>query len=122
MHNLAHMNDGKTLTTAPNGMVFQTHNEGLQFTGGTSLQGYIDISYERLVQMLGQPEAGDEYKVDAEWIVRFDDGTVATIYNWKDGKNYNGDEGLDVEQITDWHIGGFNNMAVFKVNQLFGLA
>lgn len=122
MHNLAHLNEGRQLVNAPNGMVFQTHNENLVIGSGTHLQGYIDVSYEHLVQMLGEPTGGDGYKVDAEWYVRFKDDTIATIYNWKDGRNYNDGRGFDVEDITDWHIGGFDKIAVLKVNQLFGLA
>ena len=75
---------------------------------GTCLQGYINTSYRDLVECFGEPHCdGDGYKVDAEWMLRFEDGTVATIYNWKDGKNYCGEDGLAVEDITEWHIGGY---------------
>lgn len=86
---------------------------------GTCLQGGIDISYAELVKKLGEPTNGDGYKVDAEWEIKFGDGTVATIYNYKDGKNYNGKEGLDVEEIRDWHIGGNKKDAVEKVHAIF---
>lgn len=79
---------------------------------GTHLQGYIYEDYDRLVEAFGEPSEGDGYKVDAEWIIEFDDGTVATIYNWKNGRNYCGGDGLDVEAITDWHIGGRSKRAV----------
>ena len=48
----------------------------------------------------------DEYKTDVNWGLEFEDGTIATIYNWKNGKNYCGERGLPVEDITEWHIGG----------------
>lgn len=86
----------------------------IKFTMGgnanmTSLQGYIKTSYADLVGCFGQPTCdGDGYKVDAEWVVTFADGVVATIYNWKDGPNYCGAEGTPVEHITEWHIGGHN--------------
>lgn len=74
---------------------------------GSSLQGYINTSYDVLRGCFGLPTCdGDGYKVDAEWIITFNDGVVCTIYNWKDGHNYCGYDGLDVEDITEWHIGG----------------
>lgn len=86
---------------------------------GTSLQGYMDISYEELCKKLGKPNMeGDPYKVDAEWGIKFSDGTVATIYNYKTGRRYLGDEGLDVEDIRDWHIGGHNKSIVARVCKL----
>jgi hypothetical protein len=75
---------------------------------GTSLQGGIDTTYKMLCKMFGIPEDGDGYKTDAEWVLTTPFG-VGTIYNYKDGKAYLGDEGLDTEDITDWHIGGHNN-------------
>ena len=78
---------------------------------GSSLQGYIDIHYEDLVRIFGEPNMpNDGYKVDAEWAGRID-GVFFTIYNYKDGLNYNGETGLPVEEITDWHIGGFSKEA-----------
>ena len=35
-----------------------------------------------LISKLGEPtDSFDEYKTDAEWIIEFEDGNVATIYN-----------------------------------------
>lgn len=72
----------------------------------SSLQGYVDASYADLVRVFGAPNAPtDGYKTDAEWRLMLD-GTYCTIYNYKDGHNYLGAEGLPVEDIRDWHIGG----------------
>lgn len=96
-------------------MKFTTGNADINFT---SLQGYIDTSYNDLCNCFGDPTSdGDGYKVDAEWEITFEDGTVATIYNWKNGHNYCGDDGMPVEMITDWHIGGHNKNAVALVQQ-----
>lgn len=86
----------------------------------TSLQGYINTNYATLVGCFGEPTCdGDGYKVDAEWIITFADGVVATIYNWKNGKNYCGEEGYEVEDITDWHIGGHGGTrAVERVKEV----
>lgn len=86
---------------------------------GGCLQGYIDISYAELVERLGESGETDGYKTDAEWSIRFEDGTGATIYNYKTGKNYLGAEGEDVEDIRDWHIGGDSQKSVEKVYELF---
>ena len=87
---------------------------------GTSLQGYMDISYEEIFKKLGKPNMeGDPYKVDAEWGIKFHDtNEVATIYNYKTGRRYLGDEGLDVEDIRDWHIGGRDKSIVERVCKL----
>jgi hypothetical protein len=85
---------------------------------GTHLQSYIDISYAEIVDALGEPQDSDGYKVDAEWTIEDEDGTVATIYNYKDGHNYNGAAGLSVEEIRDWHIGGHDEKAVLLVNRV----
>jgi len=81
-------------------------------TGGTYLQGHIDTTYENIVSVLGkQHHNGDDYKTDAEWNIKFEDGTIATLYNWKNGKNYCGDEGCELEDITEWNIGGHSPRA-----------
>ena len=76
-------------------------------TNGTSFQGDLYASYNDIVSKLGEPLTEKLcYKSDAEWIIEFEDGTVATIYNWKDGKSYCGERGMPTESITEWHIGG----------------
>ena len=73
---------------------------------GTFLQGYIQADYRKLKEIFAEPTESDGYKSDAEWIIKFDSGEIATIYNYKDGKNYCGDDGLTLDQIKHWHIGG----------------
>ena len=79
---------------------------------GTSLVGYLNTTYELIRRVFGLPTgAGDGYKVDAEWEVYTPEG-VLFIYNWKDGYNYLGDEGLNLEDITSWHIGAASHEPV----------
>ena len=92
-------------------MTFKTHNDTTIDINGTSLQGEVTATYAELCDLFGGHHDGDGYKVDAEWYVQFDDGTIATIYNWKNGKNYEGENGLPLEQIRDWHIGGTSPQA-----------
>lgn len=83
---------------------------------GTHLQGYINTDYATLVGCFGEPDGNfDDYKSDANWDITFADGTVACIYNWKNGRNYCGDAGEEVEYITDWNIGGLSKAAVLNV-------
>ena len=72
---------------------------------GTSLQGYLrNVSYQQLVDIFGVPNSdGDGYKTDVEWEGEVN-GNVFTIYNWKNGPNYCGYG--NVQEITDWNIGG----------------
>lgn len=110
---------------------FYTHNDE-RFEGdehwGTSLQGYIDIDYEELVEFFGEPMDA-EYKVDAQWILVFEDGSVATIYNYKDGPNYLGEDAgmlidswADItEKNRDWHIGGNDGTMVARVRRILDL-
>jgi len=99
-------------------MNYQTHNDSEIDYIGTHLQGYVDTTYDALVAAFGKPTTADEYKVDWEWLVEFDDGTIATVYNWKDGPNYCGSEGLKASQITDWHIGGKGVRAITLVGEV----
>ena len=85
--------------------------------GGTFLQGYIKATYEQLLKTFGEPHDpnGDNYKTDVEWAFEFADGTVATLYNWKNGKNYLGAEGLELNDIYEWNVGGNSDKAVAKL-------
>ena len=88
-------------------MKYYTHNSKQDINPmGTHFISDFDITYNELVDILGEPTLGDDYKCDAEWYIEFEDGVIITIYNYKNGKNYLGEEGLFKENITDWHIGG----------------
>ena len=76
----------------------------------TSLQGYMPARYEELVAVFGEPEGGGD-KTTVEWCLKFADGTVATIYDWKEYETPMG--------LYSWHIGGKNNLAVARVQQAF---
>lgn len=66
----------------------------------TGLRGRFIESYARLVEVLGEPHrigSGDG-KIQVEWFLRFDDGTIATVYDYKSD--------VVAERVTDWHVGG----------------
>ena len=99
-------------------MEFKTHLDQKINSNGTSYVGEIDANFSDLLVIFGDPTSGDGYKTDAEWELLFEDGTIATIYNWKNGKNYEGNSGVDTEEITDWHIGGNSNKALERVEEV----
>jgi hypothetical protein len=100
-------------------MTFKTHNElvGIHIFD-THKVGNIDCSYFDLVACFGEPMDGDGYKVDAEWWIQFDSGEVATIYNWKNGHNYLGDDGTDTVMIDEWTIGGKHPSVVANIMEI----
>jgi|TARA_B110000977_G_C10936015_1_gene439026 hypothetical protein len=88
-------------------------------TSGTSLQGHIESSYGNMVYHLGTPNIiSEDNKTDVEWGFKFSDGTIVTIYNYKDGKNYLEDKGKAIEDLTIWHIGGHSKKAYFKIQDI----
>lgn len=100
-------------------MKFKTHNDQDINLIGTSRQGYLTIQYSTLVEIFGEPDRmGDGYKVDAEWAIEFEDGTVAAIYNYKNGQNYLGEAGTPIEKITSWNIGGYEKRVVQLVMEV----
>jgi len=101
-------------------MEYKTHNDKGIDVMGTCLQGHVYCSYETLVSLFGEPsEHYDDYKCDAQWVIEFEDGEVATIYNWKNGINYCGvKDGIPTEKITEWNIGGNTHKVAFAINHL----
>lgn len=100
---------------------FKTHNESNEIdTCDTSLMGHVSIDYNKLVETFGEPFDGCD-KTDVEWEIEFSDDKVATIYNYKDGFNYLGRSGMSVENITDWHVGGFDPVVVGRISKILGL-
>lgn len=74
---------------------------------GTWLQGTIATTYGKLVETFGEPNGSPGDKTTVEWILRFPDGTIATIYDWKLNNT--------PKDLYDWHIGGRTKTAVSAV-------
>jgi hypothetical protein len=74
----------------------------------TCLQGYVETTFAELVACFG-PSEGSGDKVTQNWALEFEDGTVATIYDWKTNMTIHGP--------YHWHIGGHSNLAVGQVRQ-----
>lgn len=80
---------------------------------GTSLVGYVVTSYSELVEKFGEPDFGPNGsgdKVTCEWALEFEDGTVATIYDWKEYETPMGEH--------RWHVGGNKRVAVDRVTEV----
>jgi hypothetical protein len=102
-------------------MEFKTGNN-LDTTGtGSSLQGYVTTTRSALIQTFGMPTftTDEDYeKVTTEWIIKFQDGTIATIYDWK---RY--EEGApELNEVYEWHIGGYSETAVSRVQETLASA
>ncbi len=98
-------------------MKFVTHQDEQIDTNGSHRQGYIKADYKDLVELFGRPGGGDGHKVDWEWNILFEDGTIATIYNWKSGPNY-GYYDVGPGQIREWNVGGFSQDALNNIKLL----
>lgn len=103
-------------------MNFKTHNDKNIDINMTHLLSYCEnlTRYDDLVAAFGQPTEGDGYKVDAQWCIEFEDGKIATVYNYKTGKNYVGKGGLSTDLLSgsDWHIGGHDPIVVERVHKI----
>ena len=95
-----------------------------RLTNMTSLQGYLSTTYGELQFIFGPPGEGDGYKVRAYWSLLFtgkdvsgsDIKIIATIYDWKQGDEYNGmGNGTPLDEVTEWNIGGHGPSAVDAV-------
>jgi len=75
---------------------------------GTGFKCYLDITYQTLRNKLGKPHyiGSSDGKVEVEWDLKFKDGTVITIYDYKVGKSYLGKGGKPVSAIKEWNVGG----------------
>ena len=87
---------------------------------GTHLQGYVTTTRRALEQMFGEPldYSGDDFlsdgKVTTEWLIEFDDGVIATVYDWK--RYESGAPALD--ETYTWHIGGHDSEAFARIQYL----
>jgi len=92
-------------------------------TNGTSNKGHLYTSYEYLVQKLGKEHFGEsgDAKILCEWAFEFKDGSIGTIYNYKNGINYDPKDGFIKEHIPNWQIGGNSDRVIHHINCLLGM-
>jgi len=75
---------------------------------GTSFQGEYLTTYQDIVNTFGEPTCkGDGEKTTVEWIIKFENGSVATIYDWK--------YGYTPKDFAEWNIGGKDKQDYYNV-------
>lgn len=97
-------------------MGFTTGN----FGAGTHFCGWFEATRQQIEDAIGAPtylSHEPREKVTIEWGIQFDDGTVATIYDWK---RFSKNE-LRLDEVYRWHIGGIGLKSVRKVSQALGI-
>lgn len=92
-----------------------TVSNDLKSANGTSLCGYVKTTYSELLEKLGEPlrDFSGDGKVTCEWILDFQDGTIATIYDYKTGTT--------PTSLYKWHIGGRGIDVVEKTGKFLNL-
>lgn len=75
---------------------------------GTGLKGHVETTYAKLVETFGEPNSPtDGCKIQARWAITTPNGDVITIYDWMENAYWRGiGNGIPVEDVTFWHIGG----------------
>lgn len=80
----------------------------------TCLQGIATIDYKTLVEIFGEPNYGPDMisrdKVSCEWDLEFEDGMIATIYDWH--------EEWTSYSTYPWHVGGHSQAAFQRIMKL----
>ena len=71
-------------------------------SSGTSFHGItINATYNELVKAIGKPQytSTPDDKSQYDWVCETENGTVFTVYDWKEYRNFGDDEKIE------WHIG-----------------
>ena len=79
---------------------------------GTSLRGHVKTTHQELVSTIGTPVTGrsGDGKVTCQWVLKFNCGSIATIYDWKCGET--------PQEEFPWSVGG-TGADVVKKAELF---
>ena len=80
-------------------------------SGGSFHGTTFTASVSELRKILGEPECEQndgEDKVNFEWTMETEDGTVFTVYDWKEYRR------LKENEMIRWHVGGESEMDTRK--------
>ena len=108
--------------------MYEFENDDMIDYEGVSLQGYVESTYDNLVEVFGDPTLGEDMS-DAKWILQFK-------VPMEEGESYSEDvdyvtatihkiDELDDDNIPDgiyrWHVSGFDDDATHCVRKLLGI-
>jgi len=79
-------------------------------TNGTCGRGTIETTYDKLVELFGEPYQTNCGKTQVEWRIEWSDGIISTIYDWK---HYS-----DPLDITEWSVGGNSPLSIEYIKGL----
>lgn len=96
-------------------MKFHTGATAPVNTDFTGLQGYIQATKRELVKAFGLPDQIALDKSSTYWSIRFEDGTIATVYDYFRNGAAVVAPGLD--DVIGWHVGGHNRQVDLYVHQ-----
>ena len=83
---------------------------------GTHFFGAIDgISFEELTELFGTPISSNDDKTNVQWLVEFEDGLIATIY---DHSLYNPNINNIKDDKVIWSIGGHDPRVMDRIYKL----
>jgi hypothetical protein len=82
---------------------YETDGVGI---GGTRRVGTVRASRKELRRHFGEPSNGYP-KTTYHWSVRFPDGTVATIYDYRQSNRH-----ASEDETVKWSVGGQNSDAI----------
>ena len=79
------------------------------------------LTYTRLCELFGSPMSGRDDKSSCNWVLEFEDGLIATIYDYKSSKKYLREDGLSVNDMKSWHIGGHDEVVFNRVQKILDM-
>lgn len=95
-------------------MSFHTHNNHPEIDiCNTTLVGTIQATKAQLIKAFGNPINYYGDRITTEWRLKFSDGQVATIYDWKLCTT------PPDETVIAWCIGGMDRTVVPKIHNAF---
>lgn len=94
-------------------MKFQSHNDQPVDINFAGLQGYLQATRAELISIFGAARTtGLDDNVNCEWDILFEDGRVATIYNWRKPVP-------DLHDAHNWSLGGHTRADAQRVHDAY---